>query len=141
MECQKCHIDKSENEFPFRNKTKGIRNKTCKTCHADYAKTHYKTNKEKYIERAKTKNNETREKIRQIIRERKNVPCTDCGKRYPHYVMDFDHVFGEKKYNIGNMVNLLSTRLLNEEIDKCEVVCANCHRIRTFTKDDAEDSA
>lgn len=69
-------------------------------------------------------------KIRDVIEEAKNVPCMDCGIRYPHYVMDFDHRNpDEKEINVG------VTRSLNKtlkEIEKCDVVCANCHRIRTW---------
>lgn len=49
--------------------------------------------------------------------------------------MDFDHVRGEKKYNIGSMVGRgLSPKLIDEEVAKCELVCSNCHRIRTYAR-------
>jgi hypothetical protein len=46
--------------------------------------------------------------------------------------MDFDHVRGEKKLNLSQLRNtrLAWSRLL-EELEKCELVCSNCHRIRT----------
>lgn len=74
-----------------------------------------------------------REEIRRIIAEAKNVPCLDCRKRYPSYVMDFDHVTGDKCFNIG-MAASRNTPLaaLLEEIAKCDVVCANCHRERSY---------
>lgn len=63
----------------------------------------------------------------------KQQPCADCGKIYPPYVMDFDHVRGEKKFDIS-----LSERTAWEtvlaEIAKCDVVCANCHRERTWER-------
>ncbi len=65
-----------------------------------------------------------------IIRTFKSVPCADCGVTYPYYVMDFDHKRGPKKLNVSRMINKTTGALL-KEIDKCEVVCANCHRIRT----------
>lgn len=68
----------------------------------------------------------------QLIREHKNVPCTDCGLRYPTYVMDFDHRRGEKLANVGSLVGHANARRIREEIAKCEVVCANCHRERTY---------
>ena len=63
----------------------------------------------------------------------KDVPCTDCGVKYPPYVMDFDHLPQyEKLFPIGVLVNKrLSKQTILEEINKCEVVCANCHRERT----------
>ena len=62
----------------------------------------------------------------------KDVPCMDCGKKYPPYVMDFDHLPQYEKYfPIGVLVNKrLSKETILEEIKKCEVVCSNCHRER-----------
>lgn len=60
----------------------------------------------------------------------KNVPCQDCVQRFPPEAMDFDHVRGEKVETITDMWSWSRARVLSE-IAKCEVVCANCHRIRT----------
>ena len=65
-----------------------------------------------------------------FIREQKAHPCTDCGKQYPPYVMDFDHIRGDKTNDVAYFP-LFSFARIAEEIAKCEVVCANCHRIRT----------
>ena len=70
---------------------------------------------------------------RDIIRTTKEQPCADCGVRYPSYVMDFDHVWGTKVEKVSDMA-LGSTEKLQEEISKCEVVCANCHRERTYQR-------
>jgi len=76
-----------------------------------------------------------RQELTEFINELKNVPCADCGHSYPPYVMDFDHVRGEKKYNVTSMKGRsASKRAILEEVAKCEVVCANCHRIRTWNK-------
>lgn len=61
----------------------------------------------------------------------KNVPCQDCGGRFPPECMDFDHVRGEKLFGIGANVSKVPLAKLMAEIEKCELVCANCHRIRT----------
>ena len=59
----------------------------------------------------------------------------DCGITYPYFVMDFDHVEGEKKFNISIAANKLrSMKLILEELSKCELVCSNCHRIRTMNR-------
>jgi hypothetical protein len=76
-----------------------------------------------------------RRMIRGIIRELKSDPCTDCGVSYPFYVMDFDHLPGFKKsFNVSSVQHTSSIVKLLEEIDKCELVCANCHRARTFLR-------
>lgn len=69
-----------------------------------------------------------------IVREAKSVPCTDCGGTFPYYVMQFDHVYGEKSFQIGGNVGVKSIDALIEEIIKCEPVCANCHCIRTWKR-------
>lgn len=59
----------------------------------------------------------------------------DCGQRFPPYVMDFDHRDpGKKVGNVASMAVGSSVERLMEEIEKCDIVCANCHRIRTFTR-------
>lgn len=71
---------------------------------------------------------------RNLIAEIKDVPCADCGVKYPPYVMDFDHVSGDKEFNIGSKSHGRSVEKVLEEISKCEIVCANCHRIRTHER-------
>jgi hypothetical protein len=110
------------------------RNKTasyCKSCHNEYQKEHYKKNPQSI----KTSIKRRRIKTREWIKQKKNSPCIDCGKKYPWYVMDFDHVKGSKKFNLSIAANkVYSIKKIEEEIKKCELVCANCHRIRTFNK-------
>lgn len=60
----------------------------------------------------------------------------DCGIIYPPYVMDFDHKEGQKKLNsVARLVhNGWSKKRLLEEMVKCDLVCANCHRVRTYKR-------
>lgn len=70
--------------------------------------------------------------MRELIQSAKKKPCVDCKKTYPSYVMDFDHTKDDKKFNISSSTRRGgSLETVQKEIDKCEVVCANCHRIRT----------
>lgn len=57
-------------------------------------------------------------------------PCVDCGDTFPPECMDFDHVRGEKVANVGSLTTFSNVKLM-AEIAKCDLVCANCHRIRT----------
>ena len=80
-------------------------------------------------------NKSQREKIKKLRDELKAVPCADCGVQYAPYIMDFDHREGEsKKGNPGDFVKKKSVKAYLEEIAKCDVVCANCHRERTFQR-------
>ena len=67
------------------------------------------------------------------MRSLKSVPCMDCGGVFPPVCMDFDHVRGVKRYNISWAKERSLSELL-EEIAKCEIVCSNCHRIRTHER-------
>jgi len=58
-------------------------------------------------------------------------PCADCGRSYPPFVMDFDHVNGTKNFCIARARGGAALRRILAEVAKCEVVCANCHRART----------
>jgi formate-dependent nitrite reductase cytochrome c552 subunit len=71
------------------------------------------------------------ERQRDYVRNLKTNPCADCHKIYPPCVMDFDHVRGKKKFNIARGLNKVSKDKLEAEILKCDLVCSNCHRIRT----------
>ena len=61
-------------------------------------------------------------------------PCMDCKVSYPYYMMDFDHVRGQKHSNVAELINTLSKKRIDAEIAKCEVVCSNCHRARTYIR-------
>ena len=76
---------------------------------------------------AKQRNRDYANKIKE------KTPCKDCGVSYPYYVMDFDHCRGDKGREVSLLVNApASIERLQAEIDKCDVVCANCHRQRTY---------
>ena len=64
------------------------------------------------------------------LNELKDHPCVDCGRMYPPECMDFDHVRGDKTKCVGHLFNVNKTRTL-DEIAKCDLICSNCHRIRT----------
>lgn len=71
-----------------------------------------------------------RQQMRELVRSLKDVPCADCGQRYSSEVMDFDHVPG-RGGKIGSVGSRKSLTAILEEARKCDVVCANCHRLRT----------
>lgn len=94
-----------------------------------YHKVWYKNNKQRRIIINYRWRDETKLKIDEI---KKSGFCADCGvsgKNYP-CILDFDHK-GNKDFQISHYRDK-SWKRVKREIDKCELVCANCHRIRTF---------
>lgn len=88
----------------------------------------YANNRQVYQDRNRTR---YAEKSR-LLREAKSRPCMDCGGKFPPFVMDFDHRDGAVKIGtIGSLIKRWSWARLQTEIEKCDLICANCHRIRT----------
>ncbi|KKS42830.1 MAG: hypothetical protein UV37_C0016G0005 [Candidatus Collierbacteria bacterium GW2011_GWA1_42_60] len=137
--CSKCHVEKELSEYYFRHKGKraGEHYNHCKECLRIRGKTYYQENHERQLRLSVNRNRTRRKDQREFVSALKNLPCADCGRKYPPYVMDFDH--RDKNYKHGNIGTLVSQayftkeRLL-KEIQKCDLVCSNCHRIRTFRR-------
>jgi hypothetical protein len=128
--CYECNEEKPYSEF--NKKGAGLQNK-CRICQKKYYKNYYNSvPKEK--DRILAKNKLRKQEVDIIIESIKNVPCVDCGNRYPSYVMDFDHIDENKKFTISSKKHSRSRDSLVEEILKCEIVCSNCHRIRTHNR-------
>lgn len=83
----------------------------------------YAANKDKVAERNRLK--------RAFIDAAKARPCADCGVQYPPYVMSFDHLPGSGKHSNISSMGTYSLDRIAAEIEKCEVVCHNCHAQRT----------
>ena len=99
------------------------------------SRNHYLKNKEKMKAMAKERKIRTIEKSKAFVNRVKAIySCFDCGLRNP-LVMEFDHVHLIKIENISTMIyNGTSLNKIKNEIRKCEMVCANCHRIRTHNR-------
>lgn len=70
------------------------------------------------------------------VAELKSVPCVDCNDVFHHAAMQWDHRPGvDKVMNVSRMIALKPNReAILAEIAKCDLVCANCHAIRTFDR-------
>lgn len=131
--CCHCGFPKDEDDFHFRNKAKGTRQPYCKECKKGFSKAWYTSHKADHKKVVQRNNRRYQQETRKIIDKIKDKPCADCGHRFPSVVMDFDHVDPTSKlFSIANrMARTVSLEVLLAEISKCEVVCANCHRLRT----------
>jgi hypothetical protein len=99
---------------------------------SEYFKKWYEQNKEIQYQRIQDRKKRIRDEVREY---KESSPCMDCNISYPHFVMDFDHREPHKKeYNISSIINSGSIKKIWTEIKKCDLVCANCHRLRTWNR-------
>jgi hypothetical protein len=119
--CSQCHDTKHEDNFTLL-KT-GYRHSFCKRC------LRQRNNKYASSRRASGKKRLGKE---YIISQKDNKTCADCGMTFRYWVFDFDHK-GGKTCNVANLQNR-SLDAIKQEIAKCDLVCACCHRIRTLRR-------
>lgn len=107
----------------------GLQSRCKKCCNKYTREIYYPKNKDKVKKRGADRHR----KIKQWLREIKSVPCADCNVTYDPVCMDFDHLpEHEKSFNISNYLRQGGNwTKIQEEIAKCEIVCSNCHRLRS----------
>lgn len=128
--CSACGESKPVDQFNARIKhaNRTIYHTYCLPCRREYRRNHYQRNKAYYFQKVR----EREARIREMIRQAKARPCADCGIQYASWQMDFDHVRGVKIMTLARRgATAFTIRKVLDEIAKCEVVCANCHRNRT----------
>lgn len=127
--CKSCNKIKELSDFN-KNKIKpdGLQGQ-CRECSNNNCKYHYNNNKKDYTSR----NRDTRWKKRILLGQYlSNKKCKDCGTDDIR-VLEFDHL-KDKKFNISGSVYKYTWKKILKEIEKCDIVCANCHRIRTYSR-------
>jgi hypothetical protein len=128
--CGRCGALKAEDEFAWRRKARGQRDNLCRPCRSDYHREHYEANRQRYVDQARARKQALAvERTTYLIEFFKTHPCVDCGEEDP-VVLEFDHL-ADKSFSIGQALPYRNWQRILEEIAKCEVVCANCHRRRT----------
>lgn len=133
-QCTKCKEEKDESNF-FK-KRNGLQSH-CKKCQNEYTKNHYLNNKQYYKDKARNYCEPILKDLREFVIKEKSKPCVDCKKSFHPFCMDFDHRENEDKISeIATLVRqCVAIEMLKNEIAKCDLVCANCHRLRTFKRD------
>lgn len=126
--CPRCSKSKEVNDFNWRSKTKGTKQSICKECQRQINIEHYKNNSKDYKRRSQEFRIKLKEKFAEWLSDK---VCVDCGETDP-VVLDCDHVKGDKQANISEMLNdARPWQIILEELSKCEIRCANCHRRKT----------
>lgn len=119
----------------------GVRHKKCPVCQEFKSKEFYhKSGKDSKYWQSSCKvcqNHRTGEMAR-VLKQRavdyKGGKCQDCKMTYIIYVYDFHHLDStEKDFNIsGSKVRNMPWELVQTELDKCILLCSNCHRLRHY---------
>ena len=127
-----CHEWKPEADFAFRSKKTGKRQSHCRSCHAAYRRQHYLDNRDTYVRREVARIDGYRRSNRpRILAYLLTHPCVDCGLSDP-LVLEFDHRDPkEKRAEVSVLAARKPWPIVLAEIAKCDVRCANCHRVRT----------
>lgn len=134
--CPSCKENKCIDSFGLRlMRGKHYLNSRCKICdlkaRANTAKERYKKRKEHVLNLSK----QTRIKNKQYWINKLGGKCQDCGGIFPSYVYDFHHLDpNEKEYSPGQILDR-KKEIVDKELSKCVLLCANCHRIRHKTKE------
>lgn len=130
--CTKCKEEKPDECFRWQNKAKGVRQRWCKSCASAHESSSWKNN-DKF---------RTKRFAEQAIRLKRNQKfldeymsdksCEICGINDPR-VLEFDHLDrATKKDNVSDLIHkICSITTILDEISKCRILCANCHRIYT----------
>ena len=118
--CSTCQIDKNLEDF--HRKGSGY-SYMCKECRKKYIRNHYQNNKAKYIQKAKEG---TKRSLEAYKKMKSTLRCEKCGENHPA-TLDFHHLDPSKK-DIEVPKLFKSSKKLKAELEKCIVLCSNCHR-------------
>jgi len=122
--CCCCKEQKNIDEYSWRDKNKNLKAKECKTCHSKIRKNYYENNKKKEIQRTSLRKQDMKEWYQNL---KKELCCNRCPENHPS-CLEFHHKDPSiKDFSLGH-AKMYSFEKVKSELDKCILVCANCHR-------------
>jgi len=127
--CIRCEKDKEFSEFnKNKHKKDGFHN-YCRKCSNEITSKNYYLNKDKHISQVKKNNIQRKIESRKVVDEFKKNGCSVCSEK-DESCLDFHHLDPKtKKHSVAKLANgTYSVKTVLEEIKKCIVLCANCHR-------------
>lgn len=130
--CPRCGLEKALTDFHKNYQRPDGCQIYCKPCRKVYDHDYYERTQQRLNERRRETRKAFSRARGQWLRSLKNGPCADCGGVFPPESMEWDHLPGSIK--LGEISTTLRARqaaIVLAEIAKCELVCANCHAVRT----------
>ncbi len=132
--CPRCATLKPRSEFHRNARRADGLNVYCRSCRSDIDHAEY----ERTVGRSVSRHSRTAYAFARgaWLRSLKaDHPCTDCGRIFDPPVMQWDHLPGfEKRGHISDGFAGCTEEEILSEIAKCELVCTNCHTLRTFQR-------
>ncbi len=126
--CTKCFQEKPIEEFPWKSTLLGKHHTVCKTCTARRSGDWYQNNKAAHIQNIMFHKESARCEGREYVWDYLAThPCIQCGETDP-VVLEFHHRYGKDRAISRMVADGLSIATIQAEINKCDVLCANCHR-------------
>ena len=116
--CRVCDVELVVGES-WPNSFKNSKYYICRTCNRENVNKRFNERKLKDIEYLGSK-------------------CNKCGGEFPHYVYDFHHVDPTEKEGKLSQMRKTTWEKMKAELDKCVLLCANCHRIEHHGNDTGE---
>lgn len=127
--CIKC--EKTKIKQSFRGNTA-----ICLDCFNNYQRSWYWKNRRQILPKLRQKAVRHRRQMTSLVTEMKRRPCLDCRQSFHPCAMDFDH--RNPKTKISEVASMVGGRYskadIMAEIKKCDLVCSNCHRVRTYKR-------
>ena len=133
--CKTCGETKPIEEFPRHKESKGGRRIVCKPCCYVKQKEWLVNNKERTRERYRKAH---RDKKRKAV-EKFGGKCNNCGGEFHQSVFEFHHLDPAQKD--FSPANASSWKKMERELDKCVMLCANCHRLAHYAIEEGYDSS
>lgn len=139
--CGVCKTDKPLDNFAFKNIERGEKDYMCKPCRVAYSRKYYQKNIGTVKYRTMIRNQalrceERRDEIcLKLLRYLSDKCCAMCGHKDIR-VLEFDHIDPKTKKNtISNLLYMeMKWETAAEEMKKCQILCSNCHSIKTSTE-------
>ena len=128
--CARCGQSKALSDY---HRSRGGAHTYCRDCRNEYDRRYYDVRgRPARLARRRAQIDAARRWMAEI---KTGVPCADCGETFPIYVMHWDHLPEFVKVNqVSVMVASRTREAVLEELKKCELVCANCHVMRTVNR-------
>jgi hypothetical protein len=127
--CGRCRAEKPVEHF---HRRQGGYQTWCKDCRRSYDAEYHRATQPLRVEQKRERHAEF---VEWYLALKAGKPCADCGLTYHPAAMQWDHLPGAAKLaSVADLCRKNNRRRVLDEIAKCELVCANCHAVRTFQR-------